>query len=270
MTRPWNQGGNVKPSVLKEVLVKAFQSRHNVLVTGAPGIGKSDLTAQAADEAKARLLVSHPVVSDPTDFKGYPFPVADKKYADFLPFGDLLALMKAESLTVMFFDDLGQARPAVQASLMQLVLGGRINGHTISKEHVVFVGATNRAEDLAGVQSILEPVKSRFIIVELDVDLDDWCKWAIESHIPAQLTAFIRWRPELLHQFTPSREIKNSPSPRSVAKVAGIMTGGYPEPTWHELFTGCCGEGFATEFLAFLKIYNSLPDPAYVVLTTRS
>ena len=224
----------MKPSVLKEVLVKAFQSRHNVLVTGAPGIGKSDLTAQAAEEAKARLLVSHPVVSDPTDFKGYPFPVTDKKCADFLPFGDLLTLMKAESLTVMFFDDLGQARPAVQASLMQLVLGGRINGHQISKEHVVFVGATNRAEDLAGVQSILEPVKSRFVIVELDVDVDDWCKWAIESHIPVQLTAFIRWRPELLHQFTPSREIKNSPSPRSVAKVGDVIKAGYPEATWHE------------------------------------
>jgi hypothetical protein len=254
----------MKPSVLKAVLVTAFRNRQNILITGAPGIGKSDLTAQAADEAKANLIVSHPVVSDPTDFKGYPFPVG-KTHADFLPFGDLLALMKADSLTIMFFDDLGQARPAVQASLMQLVLGGQINGHSINKEHVVFVGATNRATDLAGVQSILEPVKSRFLILELDVDVDDWARWAITSGTPAELVAFIRFRPELLHQFTPSREIKNSPCPRSVAKCGDVIKAGYPEETWHELFTGCCGEGFATELLGFLKIYRSLPDPAYVI-----
>lgn len=254
----------MKPSVLKGVLVKAFQNRHSILITGAPGIGKSDLTQEAAEEAKARLIVSHPVVSDPTDFKGYPFAVG-KTHADFLPFGDLLKLINAtEGLTVMFFDDLGQARPAVQASLMQLVLGGRINGHRIGKD-VVFVAATNRATDLAGVQSILEPVKSRFLILELDVDLEDWTKWAIQNGIPSELVAFIRFRPELLHQFQPSREVKNSPCPRSVSKCGEVMKAGYPEETFHELFTGCCGEAFSTELMAFLKIFRSLPDTAYVI-----
>jgi len=50
-----------------------------------------------------------------------------------------------------------------------------------------------------------------------------------------------------------------------VAKVGDIMRAGYPEETFHELFTGCCGEGFATEFLAFLNIYRNLPDPRYVI-----
>ncbi len=254
----------MKPSTLKDVLVKAFQAHQNILLTGAPGIGKSDITAQAAEEANARLIVSHPVVSDPTDFKGYPVPVG-KTHADFLPFGDLLALMQAESLTAFFLDDLGQSRPATQAALMQLVLGGRINGHEISK-HVVFVAATNRAEDLAGV-TLLEPLKSRFLIVELDVAADDWARWALKngSGIPPELVAFIRFRPELLNQFMPSREIKNSPCPRSVAKVGAIMAAGYPEDTWHELFAGACGEGFAVEFMAFLQICRNLPDPAYAI-----
>ena len=94
----------MKPSVLKEVLVKAFESRQNVLITGPPGIGKSDITYQASVAAKGDLILSHPVCSDPTDFKGFPFPVEDT-HADFLPFGDLLKLMKAAGLTIMFFDD---------------------------------------------------------------------------------------------------------------------------------------------------------------------
>ena len=256
----------MKPSVLKEILVKAFQSRHPVLITGAPGIGKSDITAQAAEEAKADLILSHPVVSDPTDYKGFPFAV-DSEHAEFLPFGDLRSLMTAKKSTVFFLDDLGQARPAVQASLMQLVLGGRVNGHYINKEKVSFVAATNRPEDLAGVQSILEPVKSRFILVDLQVDVDDFCRWALDkgNSIPPEVVAFIRFRPELLHSFTPSREIKNSPCPRAVAKCGSIMTAGYPEETWFEMFGGCCGEGFSTEFIAFLKIFRSLPDPKYAI-----
>ena len=147
----------MKPIVLKEVLIKAFQGRRKVLITGPPGIGKSDVTYQASVAAKGDLVLSHPVCSDPTDFKGFPFPV-ENTHADFLPFGDLLKLMEATGLTIMFLDDLGQARPATQAALMQLILGGQINGKVINKEYVVFVGATNRAEDLAGVRNILEPV----------------------------------------------------------------------------------------------------------------
>ena len=37
----------MKPSVLREVLVKAFESRQNILITGAPGIGKSDIVNQS-------------------------------------------------------------------------------------------------------------------------------------------------------------------------------------------------------------------------------
>jgi hypothetical protein len=95
--------------------------------------------------------------------------------------------------------------------------------------------------------------------------VDDWCAWGITNGTPAELIAFIRFRPELLHQFTPSREIKNSPSPRSVSKCGEVMKAGYHEGTWHELFTGCCGEAFATELMAFLKIFRSLPDVAYVI-----
>jgi len=61
--------GNMKPSVLKDVLVTAFQNRQNILITGAPGIGKSDLTHQAVIAADGNLILSHPVCSDPTGFK---------------------------------------------------------------------------------------------------------------------------------------------------------------------------------------------------------
>ena len=88
-------------------------------------------------------------------------PFVTDGQAEFLPFGDLRALIQADKDTVFFLDDLGQAPPTVQAAAMQLILARRINGHHVS-DSVTFIAATNRKQDKAGVSGILEPVKSRF------------------------------------------------------------------------------------------------------------
>jgi len=75
----------VTPSEALTFLSKSIPSIKPVLFTGAPGIGKSDIVAEACRIANADLIISHPVVSDPTDFKGFPFVVDGK--AIFLPFG---------------------------------------------------------------------------------------------------------------------------------------------------------------------------------------
>lgn len=250
----------MKASQLEACISYAVKHKLPVLVKGAPGTGKSDIIAQACTAAGAELIISHPVVSDPTDYKGLPFPVKGKEEASFLPFGDLLRLIKADKPTVFFLDDLGQAPASVQASCMQLILARRINGHRVS-EQVVFLAATNRRQDRAGVTGILEPVKSRFAaIVELEVDLDDWVEWAYQQELPAELIAFIRYRPNLLHDFRPSADIVNTPCPRTVAYVGTMLKAGIPAGLDYELIAGAAGEGFAAEFMGFLNIYQELPD----------
>src|SRR5271156_851581 len=155
------------PKQLSAFLSRAIPARLPILITGAPGIGKSDIVAAAAVDAKADLILSHPAVADPTDAKGLPWPGKNGTEATFLPFGELAQAIKAKNPTVWFLDDLGQASPAVQASFMQLLLARRVNGHVLP-DCVTFVAATNRRADRAGVSGILEPVKSRFAtIVEL-------------------------------------------------------------------------------------------------------
>jgi len=147
---------------LAGLLQLAFKNNHKVLIKGEPGIGKSDLVEQACADV-FDLMISHPAVSDPTDYKGMPavFAREGMTVAEFLPFGDLLKLINAKKPTVCFIDDIGQAAPAVQAALMQLLLARRVNGHKISKD-VVFCGATNDTTHMAGVSGLLEPVKSRW------------------------------------------------------------------------------------------------------------
>jgi hypothetical protein len=250
----------MRPQQLTDLLAKTIPAGLATLITGAPGIGKSDIVAQACKKAGADLILSHPVVADPTDAKGLPWAVAGAEEATFLPFGDLATAKRATKRTVWFLDDLGQAAPAVQASHMQLILARRVNGH-ILPDCITFIAATNRRTDRAGVSGILEPVKSRFAsIIELDTHIDDWSAWALGSDIPAEIIAFLRFRPELLNDFKPSADLTNSPMPRTWAHAAKLMALGLPAELQHQAIRGAVGEGAASEFSAFLRLWEELPN----------
>ena len=200
---------------LKEVVKKAVESNVRLLISGAPGVGKTQIITQVAEEIKYELILEHPSVSDPTDYKGFPFPDKDGKQATFLPFANLAKIITATTPTIVFIDDIGQAPPSVQAALMQLLDGGKLNGHVVS-DQVVFIGATNRAEDRAAVSGLLEPVKSRFFsIINLAIskeNIDPWLTWAFANGIDEMVTGFMRWRPALLHDFKATAALTNSPS----------------------------------------------------------
>lgn len=258
----------MKAQDLKDYLLFAIKNRFPVLITGIPGIGKSDIVDQSTIEAKADFIISHPVVSDPTDYKGLPFAKADGT-AHFLPFGELTALIEAKKPTVYFLDDLGQAPASVQAACMQLILARRINGHKVS-DQVTFLAATNRKEDKAGVSGLLEPVKSRFTIVELEADTDSWVKWAFSNNMPIELISFIKMRPELLTKFEPTKAISNSMCPRNISEIGKQQNAGIPSGIEHEVFTGRAGEKFATEYSSFLKIYRNLPNIDEIVMNPKN
>ncbi len=258
------------PKQLNQALNFLISNRFPALIKGQPGVGKSDIVAQVCKDLSYRLIVSHPVVSDPTDYKGLPFVINGE--AHFLPFGELNDLINATEPTVYFLDDLGQATPAVQSAVMQLLLARRINGHRVS-DFVTFVAATNRREDKANVTGILEPVKSRFAsILELTVDpttdnsAHDWAEWALSNGMPTSLVAFIQFRPALLNQPSPTRDIINSPSPRTVAAAGRMIAAGMPATVKCALLSGACGQAWAAEYLAFEKDIFNLPTFAQIVM----
>jgi hypothetical protein len=192
-------------------------------------------------------------------------PVVTNGKAQFLPFGDLEELINPKRPLVVLLDDLGQANNSVQAAAMQLILERRINSHKIS-DKVIFIAATNRHSDRAGVSGILEPVKSRFYtIVELVVSVNEWIEWAVKEEMPSELTSFIRFRPNFLTDpFVPSKEIKNSPCPRTIAHVGEMMKANLPKELERPVFEGAAGESFAVEFENFLLVARDLPSPDQV------
>ncbi|HEY5137777.1 MAG TPA: ATP-binding protein, partial [Methylococcales bacterium] len=237
-----------------------FEHRMAVLITGKPGIGKTDVVIQATRNLKYKLIIKHPVVDDPTDYKGMPWVIDGK--AVFLPFGDLYDLIYANEPLVVLFDDLGQASPAVQAAVMQLLLARSLNGHKIS-DFVTFVACTNRRQDNAAVSGILAPVKSRFkAIVELEYNAEAWINWAITHNMPTSLVSFIQFRPNILADAVDSKEIVNVAGPRTAESVGLLMNNGitnFSDAIKYEAIKGAAGQAFAIEFTAFLKYIENLP-----------
>ena len=261
----------MRASELTKLLKVAIPAHQNVLITGSPGIGKTDIVIQVCEilkreldgYSKLRLIITHPVVSDPTDYKGLPFQVNGE--ALFLPFNDLKELLCATVPTVFFIDDLGQAEPAVQKALMQLLWGGKLNGHVISP-FVTFISATNRKEDKAGVMGILECVKSRFAtIVNLEPTIEDWVLWAKTHDMPVELIAFVRFRErnnQSIFEFKPSVDMTQSCCPRTLASVGKWQKLGINpiNPEHLEIIEGAIGAGMALEYRTFLINIKELPD----------
>lgn len=253
----------MRAAKLQKLLAHAMRHKLKVLIKGKPGVGKSDVVAQACLDAGYELMIEHASIADPTDPKGLPMLSADGKGAEFVPFKNLRRMLEATKPTLVFFDDIGQATPAVQASIMQLILARRLNDKVIS-EHVLFMGATNDTNHCAGVSGMIEPLKSRFdTIVEFEVSTDDWSNWALDNGLPEELIAFIRFRPALLSDFKPSKELKNSPSPRGWFSIAKWLKTGFKDL---ETFAGAVGEGAATEFYGFLDMIADLPSLDGIIL----
>ena len=258
------------PKKLKERLVQYAKKGYPVLIKGAPGVGKSDIVEQAAKEIDYDMIITHPVVSDPTDFKGQPCVVEGKdgkKRAEFLPFGDLRKMMYAKHPTIVFIDDLGQAPAAVQAACMQLLLARQINGKKIS-DNITFLAATNRRQDRAGVTGILEPVKSRFYnIYELQPEKDDWIEWALAHDMPEEVIGFVNFRPDLLCTEEATSDIVNHPCPRTLAHAGDTIKMGL---TSMEDLSGVVGEGCAVELTGFMKVFRELPSIDAIIMDPDS
>lgn len=254
----------LRPKELTELAMILAQAKMPMLVIGRPGIGKTDIIKQVAETLGWNLIISHPVVDDPTDYKGMPF-VSDGQ-AGFIPFADLKQLIEADQPTIHFADDFGHAPKLTQAAYMQMMLTRAINGKKIS-DHVVFFAASNRKEDKAGVSGMLEPLKDRYAtIVELVANLEDWVGWAIGAGMPFELISYVRYRQEILTEWKPTSDFRRMPTPRSIASVGRMIQLNIPKMLQRRTFAGAIGKERASELVGFLDIYKNLPDPMDVIL----
>jgi hypothetical protein len=240
----------MKPDKMVALIEGALRRNIKLLIPGMPGIGKTALIDQVRRKLDWNMVTIIGSMSDPTDTKGMPF--VSNGVADFAPFGDLRTLLEATKPTVCFLDDLGQTPLSVQTSFMHMVHAREINGRKIP-DTVRFIAATNGTKDAAGVSGIIEPLKSRFdAIVTLEPDLESWTKWAASSgRITREVISFLRFAPQHFCQFKPTKELIQSPSPRTWESASKWILIGVRDS---EVLTGSVGHEAASMLVPFLSL----------------
>jgi hypothetical protein len=199
---------------------------------------------------------------DPVDLRGLPFLGRDgrSKWAtpDFLP---------QDGEGILFLDELNAAPAMVQASCYQLVLDRRLGEYTLPDGWSI-VAAGNRDSDRAVTTRMPTPLRNRFVHLDFEVDLQEWCEWAIRAGIRPEVIAFLRFRPALLSTF--DREATAFPSPRSwefVSRILDALDSASNFAIEHELMAGAVGLGAATELSGFLHIFRELPDTDEILMS---
>jgi hypothetical protein len=255
------------PKALKDCMRIMAPTRRPLFIWGPPGIGKSSIGRQAADEMKVEFLDVRCLLHDPSDLK---FPIVDSKKEEVKWVNSIFPRDKNWK-GIIALEEIDKCGPMMQGALLQPVLDRRIGEHLIP-DGAWFIMIGNRMEDKAGGHQIITPMRSRCIHIDLDVSSDDWNDWAVEHDIDFRVRTFAtKIAPQLLFKFDSDQ--RSSPNPRSwefvsdIRKAYGSLKVGQKanEDTIKALamfdpIAGAVGEGAAATFLAYCRIADNLPD----------
>ena len=230
------------------------------MIHGSPGIGKSDIVKQLAKAGNLHLIDWRGSSADPVDLSG--FPVLDGSKASYLPFdtfpiaGDKKP--KGTNGWLLFMDELNSAPISVQKACYKLILDRMVGNHDLHPE-VYIVAAGNLTTDGALISNLPTALQSRMVHFEMGVCNDSWNQWATEAGIDCRIISFIGFKPNLLHKFSPKHNDYTFACPRTWEMASKLIKGRELDLTDKALLSGVLSQGVAIEFIAYTKVFESLP-----------
>jgi len=224
---------------------------------GPPGVGKSDLFREMAEELGIGYKDIRAGTKLPEDFSGIPVPDLEKRIAVWLKAEFWPDVKKDGEKGIIVFDELTDTSKPVQSCLYQVILDRRIGEVELARGWWP-VAAGNRRQDRAAAQQLSTALANRFAHVDIEADVEAWVLWAMkQDDMGHMVPGFIRWRPNLLHSMD-GADLRAFPTPRSWAAVARCIDG-CPDDLLLHVVASLVGEGAAGEFAAFMRTID-LPD----------
>lgn len=234
------------PATLKTYLNNLVSKnlKLSTMIWGPPGIGKSNIVAQITRSHKIDFVDVRLSQLAPTDLRG--LPVAEDGISKWYP----PEFLPHSGNCILFLDELNMAPPAMQGVAQQLILDRRVGSYVVPEGWYVWA-AGNRKEDRAAVFDMPAPLANRFLHLQVEPDFESFKTYALAKNIHEQIIAFLSFRPSLLHKLDPQQPAW--PSPRSWEMASHLHNA--------ELdITPAVGLETESEFAAFVKVYQSLPD----------
>lgn len=214
----------------------------SVMIWGAPGIGKSSVVAQIADEAELSFVDLRLSQLAPTDLRGLPVPkdgISVWYPPEFLP---------RSGRGILFLDEVNMAPPTLQGIAQQLILDRKVGSYRVPDGWFIWA-AGNRKEDHAAVFDMPSPLANRFVHFDVEAELDSFRSYAIRAQVHEHILAFLSYRPNLLHAMDAQQPAW--PSPRTWEMASALYRVELP-------VDAAVGEAAAAEFRSFASLYTRL------------
>lgn len=223
------------------------------MLHGRPGIGKTEIVQQLAQETGCRLFDLRLTTIEPQDLRGLPFYDHDAKRTVWYPPEDLPS--DPDRPAILFLDELTAAAPALQPTVYGLLQERRVGQHHLPANTFI-VAAGNTVEDGAVAYEMGTALSDRLIHLNLRAEAGDWlASFAVPQNLHPAVTAFIRTRPDLLD--TTEQMLQRGQmiacTPRSWARVSAILNATQDKQLRDTLVAGTLGEAAAAEFILIVN-----------------
>lgn len=254
---------------VKQALVVIIKSHLVAMISGSPGIGKSSLVKEVANDFNLKMIDVRLAQCDPTEIQGFPTPKGDK--AGYIPM-DIFPiendpLPEGKDGWLIFLDELTSASEATVSAAYKLILDRMVGQHKLHS-NVVIVAAGNLDTDNAIVNPMGTAMQSRLVHLELASDNESWLEWAYANDIHHTITDYIKFRPGNLNNFNPDHTDNTFACQRTWEFANRLLKNiTVKDPLILPVLSGALSEGVAREFIAFTEIYDKLPKMHDIINT---
>ena len=250
----------------RKAIERCFGKKRPVFLWGPPGIGKSEVVAQIAEDVGGLMIDLRLAQMEPTDLRGIPYYNKELNKMDWAAPVDLPDEETAAQypVVVLFLDEMNSAPASLQAAAYQLVLNRRIGKYKLP-DNVVVVAAGNRESDKGVTYRMPAPLANRFVHVEIRPDHEAWEIWAHANRIHKDIVGYLGFAKQDLYDFDPRSSSRAFATPRSWSFVNELLDDDLTESELLDLVSGTVGEGTAIKFMAHRKVAGQLPRPEEVL-----
>lgn len=233
------------------------------LLVGHFGVGKTDLIREIANETNRKLIILVLSQMEPGDLIGLPSRENNKTVflaPDWWP---------EDGNCILFLDEINRSHRSIRNAIMQLLIDKRIHNHILPENTWIVASMNPPDEDYDQVDLITDPAfLSRFFILEISPNIEEWLKWAETVQMPDEIRNFIEKNPEFLLPGTSvSLKANIRPSPRSWFKLGNVLKNLTKEEKRkyaYQIASGILGSEAAKVFTE--NIFLDIPNAREVLL----
>ena len=223
-----------------------------VFIWGAPGIGKSSIVEQFAEDVGLKCVSLLGSQLAPEDIIGVP-QIVDGKSVFCPP-----RMIAQDEPYCLFLDELNACTQEVQKAFYSLILDHRIGEYHLPKGSIV-IGAGNRSQDNAITRQVSSALLNRMFHVELTAKTSIWLEWAANNGIHPYVYDYIVNRPDHLWS-QPSKIEEPFSTPRSWHMLSDAIKSYGDDISQQDLSilaNGCLTASHATQFIAYIRQVRS-------------